>query len=243
MSYKGLCTAGIFLSLCSLFLFANRSNAQDKAKAGEKAGPDNLPRPRDIKVLDEHKDKSGNTIRTIQYRQGNALLTETEIIHPGLNVRVPINADTLNKDSVMLVVNKSRYILEVFYRHRRIRTYKAVFGPKPLENKMVAGDRCTPEGWFKIQNKNPVSKYDKFMLLNYPNDSSTARFNRLKAEGIIPQSARIGSDVGIHGVWKGGDDMIELGVCWTDGCIALKNKDIDELYTFVGVGTPVYIKK
>jgi lipoprotein-anchoring transpeptidase ErfK/SrfK len=37
--------------------------------------------------------------------------------------------------------------------------------------------------------------------------------------------------------------MIELGVGWTDGCIALRNKDIDELYTFVGVGTRVVIRK
>ncbi len=160
-----------------------------------------------------------------------------------MNIRVPINPDTLNKDSVMLVVNKSAYTVEVYYRRKRIRTYKAVFGPKPLENKIVAGDRCTPEGWFKIQNKNPNSKYNKFMQLNYPNDSSVARFNRLKAQGALPQSARIGGDVGIHGVWKGGDDMIDMGVCWTDGCVALKNKDIEELYTFVGVGTRVYIRK
>ena len=224
--------------IISLF-FYNIALAQEKPKTE----PDNLPRPRDIKVLDEHKDKNGNMVRTIQYRQGNATLTETQVIHPIANVRIPVNPDTLNKDSVMVVVNKSKYTVEVFYRHRRIRSYKAVFGPKPMENKMMAGDRATPEGWFKIQNKNPSSKYDKFMLLDYPNDSSVARFNRLKASGELPPSARIGGDIGIHGIWKGGDDMIDMGVCWTDGCVALKNKDIEELFTFVGVGTTVYIKK
>ena len=81
------------------------------------------------------------------------------------------------------------------------------------------------------------------MLLDYPNDSSRIKFNALKDKGSIPKTAKIGGNVGIHGIWAGGDDMIELGVGWTDGCIALKNKDIDELYSFVGVGTRVVIKK
>jgi len=228
------------LLIPGLFLILH---AQAQSNGTKKTEQDNSQRPYGIKILEEHKDKNGNSVRTIQYRQGNALMTETQIIHPNANVRIPINPDTLNKDSVMVVVNKSKYTVDVFYRQRRIRSYKAVFGPKPMENKMMAGDRATPEGWFKIQNKNPSSKYDKFMLLNYPNDSSTARFNRLKANGTLPQSARIGGDVGIHGIWKGGDDMIEMGVCWTDGCVALKNKDVEELFKLVGVGTPVYIKK
>ena len=73
------------------------------------------------------------------------------------------------------------------------------------------------------------------MLINYPNDSAWAKFNKLKNKGIIPKTARIGGDIGIHGIWAGGDDMIELGVDWTDGCVALKNKDIEELYSIVGV--------
>ena len=67
----------------------------------------------------------------------------------------------------------------------------------------MEGDRCTPEGTFRISSKNGASKYDKFMGLNYPNDSSIARFNRLKASGQLPASARIGGDVGIHGIWPG----------------------------------------
>ena len=47
----------------------------------------------------------------------------------------------------------------------------------------------------------------------------------------------------IHGIWKKGDDLIEKRVGWTDGCIALKNKDIDELFLFVGIGTKVFIRK
>ncbi len=204
-----------------------------------------LPQPRDIRVLEEHKDGKGNTVRTIQYLQGGSRVTETVTVPAEGNfyVHVPIDPDTLNKDSVLIVVSKTHFKLEVYYRKRIIRSYKAVFGPKPLENKMMAGDRNTPEGWFTILNKNPRSKYDKFMLLSYPNDSSVARFNMLKAKGQIPSSARIGGDVGIHGIWHGGDELIEKGVCWTDGCVAMKNKDVEDLYNIVSVGTKVFIRK
>jgi hypothetical protein len=225
-----------FLFLLLPVLFFSRASAQVK-KAAESE------QPRDVKIVDERKDKSGNTIRTIQYYKGNNRITETVIVKPNLNFRVPISADTMNKDSVLIVVNKSKYMVEVFYRRRKIRSYKAVFGPKPMENKTCEGDRCTPEGWFTISSKKPNSKYHMFMLLNYPNDSSVARFNALKEKGVLPHSARIGGDVGIHGIWKGGDDMIEMGVGWTDGCVAIKNKDMEELYSFSGVGTRVLIRK
>jgi murein L,D-transpeptidase YafK len=81
------------------------------------------------------------------------------------------------------------------------------------------------------------------MLLDYPNDTALARFNALKQKGAVPPSARPGGNVGIHGIWQGGDDMIDLGVGWTDGCVALRNKDIEELYKFIGVGTRVLITR
>jgi len=200
-------------------------------------------RPANVKVLSETKDKTGNVTRTIQYDLNGKKITEIEIIPNNIGLHVPINPDTINRDSLLVVVNKSKFDLEVYYRKKIIRCYKAVFGPKPMENKRMEGDRCTPEGWFTILSKNPRSKYNKFLLLNYPNDSSYARFNRLKQRGELPASARIGGDVGIHGIWKGGDDMIEMGVSWTDGCIALRNKDVDDLYALVDTGCRVYIRK
>jgi len=222
---------GNIISIIFLLLLTHQLCAQNES------------RPTDVKIIEEHKDKSGNTVRTIQYKLNGVQITETQVVRPNPGYRMAINADTLNKDSVLVVVEKSKFAVDVFYHKRKIRSYKAVFGPKPKEDKCMSGDRCTPEGWFKIVLKNPNSKYDKFLLLDYPNDSSYAHFNKLKAMGALPANARIGSDVGIHGVWKGGDDMIEMGVCWTDGCVALKNKDIEELYTFVGVGTRVFIRK
>jgi murein L,D-transpeptidase YafK len=226
-----------FLLLLVVVVGSLPASAQLKPEPGK----ENLPQ--NIKVLEEHKDKNGNIVRTIQYYQNGARIIETRTVRAGFNYRVPINPDTMNKDSVSILVNKAQNVLEVYYRRRRIRSYQAVFGPKPLVAKCVEGDRCTPEGAYRIKLKKPQSKYHKFMLLDYPNDSSIVRFNRMKAQGLIPQTARMGGDVGIHGIWQGGDDVIEMGMGWTDGCVAIKNKDIDDLYPLVGVGTPVIIRK
>lgn len=213
-----------------------------RISAQQESGP---VAPRNLKVIDEYSDGKGNIVRIIQYNEGMIKVTQTIVMPRQLpvGVRIPINPDTMNKDSVLVTVDKSDYCLQVFYRKRIIRSYKAVFGPRPMENKCMEGDRCTPEGWFKITNKNGNSKYNKFLGLSYPNDSALVRFNKMKAAGLIPASARIGGSVGIHGIWQGGDNMIELGVGWTDGCVALKNKDVEELFSFVGVGTRVFIRK
>ncbi len=203
-------------------------------------------RPRDLKILREFDDGRGNIIREVQYKQGNIRVTEQIIlpkVYTGIGIKVPFNIDTMNKDSLYVVVDKSKYCVQLCYRKKIIKAYKAVFGPNPKANKCMEGDRCTPEGWFKISNKNPNSKYNKFMLISYPNDTAIARFNKMKEKGLIPKSARIGGDIGIHGIWQGGDDLIEMGVGWTDGCIALKNVDIEDLYKFIKIGTRVYIKK
>ena len=223
------------------FIFIFLSPSLAKAQA-----PVQPPRPENVKVLDEYSDGRGNLVRVVQFSQGLMRVTQTIIMpkKPSYsNIKIPIRPDTLNKDSLTLVVDKSEYSLRVVYKRKIVRVYKAVFGPRPLDNKCMEGDRCTPEGKFRIASKNPASKYDRFMGLNYPNDSTYKRFNALKAAGSIPATARIGGDVGIHGIWPGGDDMIEMGIGWTDGCIALKNKDIEELFTFVGIGTKVIVQK
>lgn len=226
-----------FLVVFGCLFTAHNSVAQD-AKG-------NQPIPKNVKVVSETLDGKGNIVRTIQFNQGLMKVTET-IVMPAprkIGYRMAIRPDTLIKDSLLVLVKKSQYTVEVYYRKKIIRSYRAVFGPRPLDNKCMEGDRCTPEGWFKITNKNPNSQYNKFMLISYPNDSAIVRFNKLKAMGTIPKAASIGGSVGIHGIWPGGDDMIEMGVGWTDGCVALRNTDVDELFAFVGVGTKVFIQK
>lgn len=199
--------------------------------------------PTDMKVLEEHRTANGDVVRTIQYTQGGRRVTETRTIKQFQPLTQPIDPDTLNRDSLLVVVSKSRFVLDVYYKRKKIRSYKVVFGPKPKENKMMKGDRCTPEGKFSVLNKHASARYDKFIQIDYPNDSSRVRFELLKKKGVIPATAEIGGDVGIHGIWKGGDEMIDMGVGWTDGCIAMKNKDIEELYSILDVGVKVFIRK
>ncbi|OSZ82532.1 hypothetical protein CAP35_04480 [Chitinophagaceae bacterium IBVUCB1] len=228
------------LSFVFCCLFANSISAQVQVIK-------DYDKPRDLKVLREYTDPQGNTVREIQYAHRAMRVTETIVIprasFTGIGVKANINPDTVIKDSVWVLIFKSRYSLQVYYKKRLIRGYKAVFGPQPQMNKQMEGDRNTPEGWYKIADKRPSNKYNKFLLLNYPNEKNKESFDKLKAEGKIPKNARIGGDVGIHGIWPRGDDMIEMGVGWTDGCIALKNADMDDLYQWVRVGTKVYIKK
>lgn len=201
---------------------------------------------KNLKVIRETDDGKGHIIRELSYTRGNIKVTETIFITKGptlAELRRPIRPDTLNKKELEIVVSKSHYRVGLYYKNRLIRSYKAVFGPNPQLNKIMEGDRNTPEGQFTIMSKNPASQYNKFMLISYPNDSAYFRFNKLKAAGKIPSNARIGGAIGIHGIWRGGDDMIEMGVGWTDGCVAIKNKDIEELFTLVGVGTKVTIRK
>src|ERR1700733_9904125 len=87
-----------FLLLPALLLFAH-SWAQVKPKTDKSAGPDNVPRPTDVRVLDEHKDKNGNLVRTVQYYQGGQKITEIQTIRTDIGLHRPINPDTLNKDS------------------------------------------------------------------------------------------------------------------------------------------------
>lgn len=236
--YRKRIVSGLLILLSLIALLPISAFAQDNSSYN---------RPKNLKLIKEYDDGKGHIVREIQYSQGNMRVKET-IIMPkpkghGIGYKINVNPDTLNIDSLWLIIDKSRYCLQVYYKNRMLRNYRAVFGPKPNFNKCMEGDRCTPEGWFKITNKHISSKYNKFLGIDYPNSKDRARFNELKKKGSIPRDARIGGNIGIHGIWKGGDDMIELGVGWTDGCIALKNNDVNDLYRLIKEGVRVYIQK
>ncbi len=233
---KKLCTV---VTIC--LLVATSTYAQD-AK--------HIERPTDVKVVREYQDENGNMVRELQYKQGRMVVSETVFLPKPKRVVVAppeevekIKREKVNKDSLIVLIDKTQYSLTVFYKKKCIKSYRAVFGPNPRMNKRMEGDRNTPEGWFTITRLNPKSRYNKFMEISYPDATHRERFQKLKESGVIPKTARIGGNIGIHGIWEGGDDMIELGVGWTDGCIALRNADMNELYQLIGIGTRVFIKK
>jgi lipoprotein-anchoring transpeptidase ErfK/SrfK len=121
--------------------------------------------------------------------------------------------------------------------------YPCTFGNTDLGDKMVEGDRKTPIGIYHILSKNFHQKWDRFMALDYPTKADYAKFNQRKAAGIIPQNAKIGGSIGIHGTWPHEEWAVENLQSWTQGCVSMKNEDVEELYNMVSVGTKVIIQR
>ena len=142
-----------------------------------------------------------------------------------------------------LLVDKSDHTMKIFEGDKLVQEYTVVFGNNDKGDKMIQGDRKTPEGTYHISYMKKHNKWNKFMLIDYPNQADIQKFNERKAQGLIPKNAKIGGDIGIHGTWPHDEPMIDRKVNWTLGCISLKNEDTDELYENVVVGTKIIIQK
>lgn len=158
-----------------------------------------------------------------------------------------------------IVIWKSQYTLTLYKGELPVKTYRAVFGKGFRDgDKRKAGDKRTPEGSFFICTMNHSERFYKFMGLSYPGvkDAEQGLRNGLitpKQYEMIkkaneerqppPWDTKLGGAVGIHGRML--DSAIAPrfypGTNWTDGCIALENSDIDEIYSVVSLGTPVTI--
>jgi murein L,D-transpeptidase YafK len=144
---------------------------------------------------------------------------------------------------VYVVVDKSDYELQVFDAEGWYATYPVVFGSKDLSDKLVEGDRRTPEGTFKITYKKPHQKWHKMLMLDFPTQESWSKFKERKAKGVIPSAAKIGGGIAIHGTWPHDDLVVDDFTNWTNGCVSLKNEDLDELDEMLPVGARVIIKR
>jgi murein L,D-transpeptidase YafK len=145
--------------------------------------------------------------------------------------------------AVRIVIDKSDYLLRVYDEKGWFASYPVVFGNKSLADKKYQGDRNTPEGIFRIVEKRRHEKWHSFLLLDYPNKESWEKFNHRKSKGIIPANANIGGEIGIHGTLPHFNGVVDAYTNWTEGCISLKNYDLEELYRIVTVGTIVKIRK
>jgi murein L,D-transpeptidase YafK len=153
-----------------------------------------------------------------------------------------LDSVNLNSSNLHIEIDKSEYTLSVLSGRTIIKQYPVVLGDNPIDDKLREGDRCTPEGTFKVVIKYPHKKWSKFILIDYPNVESLRKFNKAKEAGIIPSYAKPGGEIGIHGV-PDNDELINFHINWTAGCISLKNKDINEIYTIVCTNTQVIIRK
>ncbi len=140
------------------------------------------------------------------------------------------------RKAAAVVVIKDDRTVKLYDSGQQIRSYDADLGPNVATNKMRAGDKTTPEGRYKIARKKGAgeSRYHKALLLDYPNAEDLKRFRELQKKGLVSRKAHPGGLIEIHGNGGRGGD-------WTLGCVALSDRDIDDLFARVGVGTPVTI--
>lgn len=137
----------------------------------------------------------------------------------------------------LLVVHKSARRLLVYVHGAEVRSYAIALGRDPVGPKRREGDQRTPEGRYIIDHHNPHSAFYRALHVSYPSAADSAR---ARAHGYPP-----GGEVMIHGMrnglgWIG---RMRLAADWTDGCIAVTDADMDELYRLVPDGTPIEIER
>lgn len=149
-----------------------------------------------------------------------------------------------------IVIEKAERKLHVFDGSKLVKTYTIVLGFSTNGDKEIEGDGRTPEGEFYVFTKNPESRFHLSLGLSYPSVDDAKRglaaglVTKEEHDGIVkaidtggmpPQKTKLGGEIYIHG--GGTDDD------WTDGCLALKDEDIGEIFAMIPVGTKVKITK
>ena len=135
-----------------------------------------------------------------------------------------------------VLVEKSKRTLTLLRGDRKVAVYRIALGRDPVGRKAMQGDNRTPEGLYFIDYKIRNSTYHRALHLTYPNPGDRARADSL---GVSP-----GGDIMIHGLGKKHDWMGETQHLfdWTNGCIALTDAEIEEIWDVVPLWTPVEIK-
>jgi hypothetical protein len=160
---------------------------------------------------------------------------------PTATVPIPVAADrplelpgSFLADSI--VVEKSERRLTLYYRGVPVRKYRVALGRNPVGDKVSIGDYRTPEGLYYVIGRNPFSKFYKSLEISYPD---AAHEERAAGLGVSP-----GGNIMIHGLPP---HQAKLGAAhaladWTEGCIAVTNAEIDEMWRAVVDGAYIHIK-
>lgn len=134
-----------------------------------------------------------------------------------------------------IIVDKSARRMSLLRNERVIKTYDISLGSDPLGHKQQEGDGRTPEGAYAIDFKNARSRYHLALRMSYPDNKDR---DGAKARGVPP-----GSDIMIHGLPNGLGFLRKLHLMrdWTDGCVAVTNSEVAEIWSLVDVGTTIQI--
>jgi hypothetical protein len=144
--------------------------------------------------------------------------------------------ESKNSNDYSIIIDKFSRKCFIYLNGTKKNEFDAELGTNWVGDKRTRGDKATPEGMYKIVRKFDGSrtKYYKALLLDYPNEEDKQKFMAEIERGSLPRSARIGGLIEIHG--NGGK-----GIDWTEGCIALTDRDMDTVFKLTRVGTPVTI--
>lgn len=137
-------------------------------------------------------------------------------------------------DSV--VVRKSQRMLYLMRNNQVLRSFKVSLGLRPDGHKQFEGDYRTPEGKYRLNRRNPNSEYFLSIQISYPNDADIA-FARRKGQ-------RPGGAIMIHGQPNTPRKPRDYysNVDWTEGCIAVSNSDMVEIWLMTPPDTPIEIR-
>ena len=126
---------------------------------------------------------------------------------------------------------KAQRVMTLYHHDEPLKTYRIALGFAPVGHKVQEGDGRTPEGWYTIDRRNPNSSYHLSIGISYPNarDVEVAR-----GLGVSP-----GGDIFLHG--RAGAPR-GRGRVWTVGCIAVRDREMEEIYAMVRDGTPILIR-
>ncbi|THB66305.1 MAG: hypothetical protein D6B27_06890 [Gammaproteobacteria bacterium] len=134
-----------------------------------------------------------------------------------------------------VIVYKKRRLMMLLADGFVIKSYRISLGGNPVGHKQQQGDSKTPEGKYTLDWKNPKSSFYLSIHISYPNKDDR---QRAKKNGVSP-----GGSIMVHGQpnWMSWAQYLRLGSDWTDGCIAVTNVEMDEIWQSVDAGTPIYI--
>lgn len=147
-----------------------------------------------------------------------------------------LNAQALPPKADSILVYKAKREMLLLAQGKTIKRYRIALGDAPVGPKQQEGDERTPEGVYVIDYRNKNSHYHRSLHISYPN---AADRNAAKKRGVNP-----GGMIMIHGLpnqFKGPDSTV-VGYDWTDGCIAVSNTEIEEIWDLVSDGTRIEIK-
>lgn len=136
-------------------------------------------------------------------------------------------------DSILVVKHERK--MYVFEKGKPLKAYRIALGDAPEGHKHFQGDEKTPEGLYYIDGKNPNSMCHKNLGISYPNDADRSYARR--------RSQPTGGDIKIHGL-PNGQGYIGKGHLlddWTNGCVAVTDEEIDELFAHTRVGIPILL--